>query len=122
MIASQSLFDRSARSPSEGASDWIVSLLSGEIATALCVIAVALLGYMMLAGRMPLRRVLQVVLGCFMLLGASTIAAGLQQFGEGARGERAGEQIIVPDESLSHRRPLPPANYDPYAGASLRRD
>ena len=88
----------------------------------LCVIAVALLGFMMLSGRMPLRRGLQVVLGCFMLLGASTIAAGLQQLGEDVRTDRAGAQIIVPNEGLANRRPLPPTNYDPYAGASLRRD
>lgn len=122
MTGSVSLFDQSPRPIAGGAGDWIMGILSSPLATSLCVIAVAMLGMMMLRGRIPIRQGMQVVLGCFLLLGASTVAAGLQQFGEGARGEQAGETIIVPADDLVSRRPLPPARYDPYAGASLRRD
>jgi type IV secretory pathway VirB2 component (pilin) len=122
MIASQSLFDEPSLPVAEGTADWITGLLTGPVATSLCVIAVAVLGMMLLTGRIPIRQGLQVVLGCFLLLGASTIAAGLQAFGDGARGQEAGEVVIVPQDDLARRRPLPPARYDPYAGASLRRD
>ncbi|HSG34835.1 MAG TPA: TrbC/VirB2 family protein [Sphingomonadaceae bacterium] len=121
MIAQGSLFDQPERPVAENAGGWIVELLSGPAATSLCVIAVAILGMMILTGRLPLRRGMQVVLGCFVLLGAATIATGLQAFGDNARDERSGELVIFPEDDLASRRPLPPANYDPYAGASLRR-
>lgn len=120
-IASASLFDQHSHPVAQGTGDWVIGTLSGPIATSLCVIAVAVLGMMMLTGRIPVRQGLQVVLGCFLLLGASTVAAGLQEFGDSARAN-SGEAVIVPDDGLAQRRPLPPARYDPYAGASLRRD
>jgi len=116
-IASASLFDQPSHPPAESAGEWIVGLLSGTLATSLCIIAVAVLGMMMLTGRLPLRQGLQVVLGCFVLLGAATIAVELRQLG---KAPQAGD-VIEPDADLAKRRPLPPANYNPYEGASLRR-
>jgi type IV secretory pathway VirB2 component (pilin) len=43
----------------------------------LCVIAMAVPGMLMLTGRLPLRRGAQVILGCFLLLGSTTLADGL---------------------------------------------
>jgi type IV secretory pathway VirB2 component (pilin) len=122
MIRSQSLFAQPSQPVAAGAAEWITGVLSGPAASALCIVAVAVLGMMMLTGRIPIRQGMQVVLGCFLLLGAGTIAAGLQQFGDAARGDAVGEVVIVPADDLAARRPLPPARYDPYAGASLRRD
>lgn len=51
-------------------------MLLGEVAVALCVIAVVLMGLMMLGGRLPVRDGLRAVLGCAVLLGAPVIAAG----------------------------------------------
>jgi type IV secretion system protein VirB2 len=48
------------------------------VATAVAVIAVAMVGFMMLTGRMNWRMGGTVVLGCFILFGATTIVAGIQ--------------------------------------------
>lgn len=99
---------------------WIEGLLMGEVALALCVIAVALIGVMMLGGRLPVRDGLRVVLGCAVLLGAPVIASG---FVAGTSEFRAAPvQPPLPAQAASPRDPLPPADHDPYAGASLRRE
>lgn len=118
MSMTASLFDP-AGEPAGAAANWLTQLLSGAAATAICVIAVATLGMMMLSGRISLRRGFQVVLGCFLVLGASIVAAQLQQLARrsGAEAAPVPQVIAVP----SQPKPLPPANYDPYAGASLRR-
>ena len=56
---------------------WLQSTLLGTIATTVAVIAVASVGFLMLAGRIDVRRGAQVVLGCFVIFGASTIANGI---------------------------------------------
>ena len=50
----------------------------GTAATVTAVIAVAIVGYMMLTGRIDWRRGAIVILGCFILFGAATIVAGIQ--------------------------------------------
>jgi len=117
MIASSSLFDRRGDSVLEPASGWLVALLSGPAATSLCVIAVAILGLAMLTGRIAPRRGMQVVMGCFVLLGASTMAGQLRDLASGGVAQAPVPLIIENDVPP----PLPPADYDPYAGASLRR-
>ena len=119
MTPAASLFDAGADSPIGAAANWLVALLSGSLATMLCVIAVALLGMMMLWGRISLRRGMQVVLGCFLLLGASRIASELHVIG-GDLASANPEPVIITPPAASPS-PLPPANYDPYAGASLLR-
>jgi type IV secretory pathway VirB2 component (pilin) len=56
---------------------WLEMLLTGRLATIVAVIAVALLGYGMMAGRLSARRAAEVVLGCFIVFGAPVIARGL---------------------------------------------
>ena len=99
---------------------WLQATLLGTLATSIAIIAVSFVGLMMLAGRMPVRRGLTVIGGCFILFGAPFIAAGIQASvgGEGmpikrAPAELTGPPVIPPPE------PLPVANYDPYAGASV---
>lgn len=113
-----SLFDPPATSRLAAAMDWITGALLGPLAVSLCVIAVASLGLAMLTGRLPLRRGLEVVLGCFVLLGAPVIASA---FIGGAQRE-AVPLPPPPAPAEPARAELPPADYDPYAGASLRRD
>lgn len=113
-----SLFDPPATSPLAEAVEWLTGTLFGTVAVTLCVIAVAVLGLMMLTGRLPVRRGLEVVLGCFVLLGAPVIAGA---FIGGAEGEVA-PLPPPPPPAPPARAELPPADYDPYAGASLRRD
>ena len=61
-----------------GALQWVQGTVLGRVATAVAVIAVATVGYMMLTGRMNWRYGLSVILGCFILFGATNIVAGLQ--------------------------------------------
>ena len=56
---------------------WVEGTLLGTVATTVAVIAVATVGFLMLTGRIDIRRATQVVLGCFILIGASTIASGI---------------------------------------------
>jgi hypothetical protein len=112
------MFDPLTSSPLANAIGWLNGALFGTTAVTLCVIAVAGMGFFMLTGRVPVRRGLQVVLGCFILLGAPTIAA---TFTSALRDPSPPPQL-PPSELASPRGDLPPAVYDPYAGASLRRD
>ena len=121
-VAAASLFDKPAQPVLGGTSEWTQGVLGGSLATSLCVIAVAVLGLLLLSGRLRMRRGVEVVFGCFLLLGAGLIAAQLERLAGDTAGAGAfgSEQIIVPEPTPT--RPPPPANYDPYAGASLRRD
>jgi type IV secretion system protein VirB2 len=64
--------------PIANAVDWIQGTLLGNVATAVAVIAVAMVGFMMLNGRINWRMGATVVLGCFILFGAATIVAGIR--------------------------------------------
>lgn len=57
---------------------WMQNTLLGTIATTLAVIAVAMIGFMMLTGRMNWRYGAVVILGCFILFGAASIVAGIR--------------------------------------------
>lgn len=56
---------------------WLQGTLLGTIATVAAVIAVATIGFMMLTGRINWRYGVTVILGCFVLFGASSIVAGI---------------------------------------------
>jgi type IV secretion system protein VirB2 len=58
--------------------NWLQGTLLGTIATVVAVIAVATVGFMMLTGRINWRYGVSVVLGCFILFGATSIVAGIQ--------------------------------------------
>lgn len=122
MTVRGSLFDASVSSPSEAASSWVAGTLSGSLATVLCVVAVALVGVLMLRGRLPVREGVQVVVGCFLLFGASVLAAGLMGAGVSRSGYDTGSPEALADYAPEVPPPPPPANYDPYAGASIRQD
>lgn len=115
--AQQSLFDAGSDAPMMQSVHWIEDVMLGEVALGLCIIAVAASGAVMLGGRLPAREAMRVVLGLFVVLGAPVIAGG---FAEGF-GETV--EISAPrpvnEEGMNVRPNLPPANYDPYAGASL---
>jgi type IV secretion system protein VirB2 len=57
---------------------WLQGTLLGSVATTLAVIAIASVGFMMLTGRMNWRAGAGVVMGCFILFSAPSIAAGIQ--------------------------------------------
>lgn len=100
---------------------WIEGTVLGTVATAVAVVAVAWVGFLMLSGRIDVRRAAHVIFGSFVIFGASTIAVGFQAAIFGMH-EAPVEQVDV--------APLPPAYpaapagaapsaYDPYAGAGL---
>lgn len=115
----QSLFDPSTEPVTTGSVAWLETALLGPIATTLCVIAIALIGFGMLTGRIYLGSGLRTLVGVFILLGAPAIAASLSAIREPSV---ATTPPIANSVETGPLRELPPANSDPYAGASLRRE
>lgn len=74
----QSLGDPSGSGPIVGAVQWLQGTLLGTVATVVAVIAIAVVGFMMLTGRMNWRYGATVILGCFILFGAASIVGGIQ--------------------------------------------
>lgn len=61
-----------------GAMQWMQGTLLGTLATVVAVISVAVVGLMMLTGRINWRHGATVILGCFILFGAASIVGGIQ--------------------------------------------
>lgn len=100
-----------------GAVDWVRGVLLGSIGTMIAVVAVAAVGLLMLSGRVPVRRGLIVVLGCFVLFSAATIADGLVS---GATASATPPEPVSPPPPPAYTPSQPkPVPYDPYAGASV---
>ena len=70
--------DPAGSGPISGALNWMQGTLLGSVATAVAVMAVAAVGFMMLTGRMNWRFGATVILGCFILFGAASIVGGIQ--------------------------------------------
>ena len=113
---SASLADPPGSSVIVAAVSWLQGTLLGTLATTVAIIAVATMGLMMLAGRVNLRYGASVIVGSFVLFGATTIVAGIQSSVGGA------ELAAVPYAPPPAPPPAPPsvpANPDPYAGAAV---
>lgn len=120
MSLAPSLFDASSGSVLGPAADWLSGTLLGSVAISLCVIAIACVGLLLMTGRLAIRHAVQVVLGCFVLLGAPVIAAGLRGAADEASGSPVPREPIV--AATPAPPPLPQSTFDPYAGASLRQN
>ena len=70
--------DPAGSGPILGAMLWLQGTLMGNVATAIAVMAVAAVGLMMLTGRLNWRMGMTVIIGCFILFGASAIVAGIR--------------------------------------------
>ena len=70
--------DPQGSGPIVSALGWLQGTLLGNVATAIAVMAVAAIGFMMLTGRMNWRFGATVIVGVFILFGAATIVAGIQ--------------------------------------------
>jgi hypothetical protein len=105
------------------AAHWFAALLTGPLVTALLVVAVAVFGMGMLAGRLSLRRGMEVVIGCFVLAGATEIAGSMMQRTPGAElpALPSGPAVLV-EQALPPLGPDPAPRapsgnpFDPYAG------
>lgn len=102
---------------------WLQAALVGSVATAAAVIAVAWIGLLMLTGRIELRRAASVILGCFILFGASSIAqgilAGLQENSTLPEVVEEPPPPSYPPVAPSAPKAAAPSAYDPYAGAAF---
>ena len=70
--------DPAGSGPIVAALGWLQGTLLGHVATAVAVMAVAAVGFMMLTGRMNWRFGATVIIGCFVLFGAGAIVTGIQ--------------------------------------------
>ena len=64
--------------PIVSALSWLQGTLLGNVATSVAVIAVAMVGFMMLTGRLNWRFGATVIVGCFILFGSAAIVSGIQ--------------------------------------------
>lgn len=78
VLAQDSYSDPAGSGVLVSAVNWLQGTLLGTLATVAAVIAVAVVGFMMLTGRINWRYGVTVVLGCFVLFGAASIVAGIQ--------------------------------------------
>ena len=70
--------DPQGSGPIVAALAWLQGTLMGNVATAVAVMAVAAVGFMMLTGRLNWRFGATVIIGCFILFGAGAIVTGIQ--------------------------------------------
>ena len=77
-LAQQLATDPRGSSVIVSAVQWMQGTLLGTVATVVAVIAIAVVGLMMLTGRINWRYGAVVILGCFILFGAAGIVGGIQ--------------------------------------------
>ncbi|MCW3796889.1 TrbC/VirB2 family protein [Sphingomonas sp. BN140010] len=70
--------DPQGSGPIVAALSWLQGTLLGNVATAVAVIAVAMVGFMMLTGRLNWRFGATVIVGCFVLFGSAAIVSGIR--------------------------------------------
>ena len=70
--------DPAGSSPINNAFAWMQGTMLGTVATTVAVMAVAAVGFMMLTGRVNWRFGATVIIGVFIIFGASSIVAGIQ--------------------------------------------
>jgi type IV secretory pathway VirB2 component (pilin) len=123
------LADSTTPAPLFTAVTWVERTVLGSVATSVAVIAVAVVGFMMLRGRLQVRRGVTVIMGCFVLFGAPVLAAGIRGIASTVLPAPPIVRVPPPPDPVPLARPQPPMpgpspapspNYDPYAGASVR--
>lgn len=114
-----SLTDPGSSASLVAAATWVQSLVTGTTATIVATIAVAGVGFLMLQGRLPLRRGMIVVMGCFIVFGSSAIADGLMAVGQSTSTSAGSDMIVSSASPPPPAAPAQPSVYDPYAGASV---
>jgi len=70
--------DPAGSGPITGAVEWLQGTMLGNVATAIAVMAVAAVGFMMLTGRINWRYGATVVFGLFVVFGAASIVSGIR--------------------------------------------
>ena len=75
--------DPAGSGPIGGAVEWLQGTMLGNVATAVAVMAVAAVGFLMLTGRINWRYGATVVLGLFIVFGAASIVGGIRSMAGG---------------------------------------
>jgi type IV secretion system protein VirB2 len=78
LAQAQAQADPAGSSPLIAALSWVQGTLLGTVATSAAVIAIAIVGFLMLSGRMEWRRGVIVIVGAFIIFGAVSIVAGIR--------------------------------------------
>jgi type IV secretory pathway VirB2 component (pilin) len=99
--------------------DWLEGTLLGSFATALAAIVIASIGLLLFAGRIPTRRAIEVVFGCFILFGASSIASGIMRGLSGSADRPDILQTLPPPRPVEAPVRTARTPYDPYAGTAV---
>lgn len=117
-MTTASTFEPAASPAILAAIQWVQGALLGTVATSIAIICVAGLGYQCLTGRIPARRAITVLLGCFILFGSAHIAAALH----GLAGVEPGPVAAMREPAISRledsRAPSrsAPDPFNPYGG------
>lgn len=98
------------------AASWVVQTITGTTASAIAVLAIASVGLAAMAGRIPSRRLVRVVVGIAVVFGAVTLSDGLAGRSNEPLPIDPPSQPVLPAVTT---RPRVSAVYDPYAGASV---
>lgn len=101
------------------ATHWVEGVFFGQVGTVVAVLAVAGFGFAMLQGMVPVRKGLRILLGCFILFGAPTIAQAMLALAERGSGSPAATIEPVAETPPAPVPSPPPPTSDPYAGASV---
>jgi type IV secretory pathway VirB2 component (pilin) len=126
MNAGTSLFARPEPGVLVPAVQWIEGALLGSLATVIAILAIAGIGFAMFSGRIALRRTISAILGCFVLLGASSIARGLitatQEVMEAEATSAYNPYSIPTRHAQPTVAPRAPSRFgdDPNAGAAVQ--
>ena len=102
--------------------NWLSGLLTGPLISIIAIIAIASIGFLMLAGRVELRRSLRIILGCFIVFGASSIASGIMNAMAGSDVPPVSTATVATPPSYPVAvvpAPNAPSAFDPYSGAAL---
>lgn len=95
--------------------NWLAALLTGSLGTAIAVLGIAAVGFALLQGRLPVARAATVILGCFVLFGAKSIASGLTSLTAPESAEIM--PLISASTSVARPNAARPNAFDPYLGA-----
>lgn len=109
-------FAQGPSSPIVAAVLWLQGALLGTAATSIAVICVAGVGYQFLMGRIAARRAMTVIVGCFILFGAPSIAAALRALVAPEGSELAEHEPDASPLVAPRQLPLRPAPdpFNPY--------
>lgn len=98
---------------------WLTALVQGSVASSIAVIAVASVGLLMLTGRLELKRAGHVILGCFLLFGASAVAQGIAGAVHGSVVSTDAAPPLYHPPAAPVLKAATPSSNNPYAGAGF---